>query len=122
MVLKKTKTPFYKITIELKNIEQKESRQAISVVREYRETDLDRIWHMLNVKCEEKWGRKLNSFDCVRISKRSPEYLKYIQGMQRKLYDKYDDLLSTEYMIQPMSSPAENRPQAVNGKYRNHKK
>ncbi|HEY4937136.1 MAG TPA: hypothetical protein VII44_11175 [Puia sp.] len=113
----------YKITITLKKSEQQGSGQLISVIREYKEFELDRTWHFLNVKCEEKWGRKLNSFDCVRISKRSPDYLKYIKDLQHKKYNKYDDLLSTDYI--PRSS--ENNPtkipvkQAVNGRYRDQK-
>ena len=55
--------PFYKISISLKKSDQSVSGQTISVIRDYKEPDLDRVWHMLHVKCEEKWGRKLNSFD-----------------------------------------------------------
>ena len=115
--------PFYKITITLKKSELQGSGQLISVVREYKEFDLDRIWHFLNVKCEEKWGRKLNSFDCVRISKRSPDYIKYIRALQHKKYNKYDDLLSTDYIPQSSENNLAkiSQKQAVNGRYRDQK-
>jgi len=115
--------PFYKITIELKIAEQKEPRQTISVVREFRETDLDRIWHILNVKCEEKWGRKLNAFDCVKISKRSPDYRKYIRDRQQKAFNEYDDILSPDNILVPLNKPFDsiNSPQSVYGQYRNKK-
>lgn len=58
---------------------------------------------MVHLKCEEKWGRKLNSFDCVRISKRSPDYLKYLQDKQQKRFTNYDDILS------PVPIPTENK-------------
>ena len=70
--------------MSLKKSDQSVSGQTISVIREYKEPDLDRVWHMLHVKCEEKWGRKLSSFDCVKISKRSPHYLKWIKDRQKK--------------------------------------
>ena len=114
--------PFYKISVSLKKGDQPATRLNITVVREYQEPDLDRVWHMIHVKCEEKWGRKLNSFDCVRISKRSPDYLKYISDRQQKKFNKYDDILS------PVDIPAESKtrteskkPQTINGKYRNQK-
>jgi hypothetical protein len=115
--------PFYKITITLKKNELQGSGQLISVVREYKEFELDRIWHFLNVKCEEKWGRKLNSFDCVRISKRSPDYLKYIKALQNEKYNKYDDLLSNDYIPRSSESNQVKIPQkqAINGRYRNQK-
>jgi len=122
-VFKRKKLPFYKITIGLKSIEQKEPRQTISVIREFRETDLDRIWHMLNVKCEEKWGRKLKNFDCVRISKRSPDFKKYIRDRQQKAFNQYDDILSPACTLVPSnkSSNSVNSPQSVYGQYRNQK-
>jgi hypothetical protein len=114
--------PFYKITISLKKSDQSAQKQAISVIREYEESDLDRVWHAVHVKCEQKWGRKLNSFDCVRISKRSPDYLKYVKDKQQKKFNNYDDILSPVYI--PMETKANSepkRPQSVNGKYRNQK-
>jgi hypothetical protein len=114
--------PFYKITIGLKNTEQKEPRQTISVVREFGETDLDRIWHILHVKCEEKWGRKLHAFDCVKISKRSPDYRKYIRDRQQKTFNQYDDILSSDHTLIPSnkSSDSVNIPKSVYGQYRNN--
>lgn len=114
--------PFYKISISLKKNDQSVSGQTISVIREYKEPDLDRVWHMLHVKCEEKWGRKMNSFDCVRISKRSPHYLKWIKERQQKTFNNYDDILSPVYIPMSETDKALNiRPQSVNGKYRNQK-
>ena len=114
--------PFYKISISLKKSDQSVSGQTISVIREYREPDLDRVWHMLHVKCEEKWGRKLNSFDCVKISKRSPHYLKWIKDRQQKTFNKYDEILSPLYISMVDSDkPLNKNPQSVNGKYRNQK-
>ena len=114
--------PFYKISISLKKGDQSVSGQMISVIREYKEPDLDRIWHMLHVKCEEKWGRKLSSFDCVRISKRSPHYLKWIKERQQKTFNNYDDILSPVYIpVLETDKPLNKNPQSVNGKYRNQK-
>jgi hypothetical protein len=115
--------PYYKITIGLKNTEQKEPKRTISVVREFVETDLDRIWHILYVKSEEKWGRKLNAFDCVKISKRSPDYKKYVRDRQQKTFNQYDDILSPADTSIPSnkSSAPVNIPQSVYGQYRNQK-
>ena len=123
MGLQNLPLPFYKITIGLKSTEQKDPKQTISVVREFKETDLDRIWHILNVKCEEKWGRKLNAFDCVKISKRSPDYRKYVRDRQQKAFNQYDDILSPEYTLVPTNkySISDNSPQSVYGQYRNKK-
>jgi hypothetical protein len=121
LYLKFRKLPFYKISILLKKTEQNESCRAITAVREFKETELDKIWHVLHVKCEEKWGRKLNSFDCVRISKRSPDYLKYISDRQQKKFNRYDDILSPDYTreLQIKNSSASGNPPSVNGRYRN---
>jgi hypothetical protein len=77
---------------------------------------------MLHVKCEEKWGRKMNSFDCVTISKRSPHYLKWIKDRQQKKFNKYDDILSPVNIPKAnFDKPLNNSPQSANGKYRNQK-
>jgi hypothetical protein len=114
--------PFYKITISLKKGDQPAARQSISVIREYTEPDLDRVWHTVHLKCEEKWGRKLNSFDCVRISKRSPDYLKFLKEKQQKTFNNFDDILSPVYIpVETKANSEPKRPQSVNGKYRNQK-
>jgi len=114
--------PFYKISVSLKKSDQPAARQTISVVREYLDSDLDRLWHMVHVKCEEKWGRKLNSFDCVRISKRSPDYLKYLKDKQQKKFNNYDDILSPVYIpLESKTNTESKKTQSVNGKYRNQK-
>ena len=109
--------PFYKISISLKKTDQSVSGRSISVIREFSDTDLDRVWHMLHVKCLEKWGRQLSSFDCVLISKRSPDYLQFIRDRQQKKFIRYDDILSPEY---PQNSgprePLKNNLYAVKGK------
>ena len=115
--------PHYKIFISLKKNDQASSGQMISVIREFNEFDLDRIWHMLNMKCESKWGRKLNSFDCVMISKRSQDYRKYVKNLQQKKFNRYEDLLSTDHLPEQTNNrhDANTKSQSVNGKYRNHK-
>jgi hypothetical protein len=114
--------PFYEIFISLKKTDQSISGRSISVIREYKDGDLDRVWHMLFVKCQEKWGHKLHLFDCVLISKRSPDYLKFIRDQQQKKFNRYDDILSPEYLQNSGSHEAvKNSLYAVKDKDRNQR-
>jgi hypothetical protein len=111
------KLPLYKVTIFLEKDEQMTAGRMISVFREFKDPDLDRIWHILENKCAVKWGRKMNSFDCVMISKRSPDYLKYVRDLQRAKNQLYVSYSSPDHRIRRVNS----KQIPVNGKYRNQK-
>lgn len=71
--------PIYKITLVLRSEGPPYQNATRLVFREYPSADLDAVWHKLLLKSEEKWGRDLKDFDCVMISKRSPQYRNFLK-------------------------------------------
>lgn len=71
--------PFYRIDITLRCASPTGSDRVISVVRQYKEPDIEKVWHILEVKSRKKWDTAMKSFACVQISKRSKEYQGFLK-------------------------------------------
>ncbi len=70
--------PYYFITLKLKN------RMPVQVIREYTDTNLEIVFQKLHYKAEEKYGRDLLYFNCMTLSKQSPEAKAYIERKMKK--------------------------------------
>jgi hypothetical protein len=107
--------PFYKISVLLRPETYPGKDREISVVRMYKEWDIDKLWHILDNKSREKWGPAIKTFNCVQISKRSADYQLFLQ--QQAGTPKTKNL-----NIQPVPLPEEfpKRPPGP-GKYRSNK-
>lgn len=73
--------PFYQFTVKLKG----------KTLRGIRESplELERVYHMAQLKCEQKFAGDMLKFDCVQISKRSDVYKDWIKA---KTAGQKDDL------------------------------
>ena len=83
--------PYYKISFTLSNPTDRQKDQPVKTYRQYKETDIDRVWHLVEKKCREKWNDRLIGFDCVIFSKRSPDYQEYLLqiGAKKRTSDTY---------------------------------
>jgi len=72
--------PFYRIDITLRCAKPPGPDRVVSVVRQYREPDIEKIWHVLELKSRQKWDTALKTFSCVQISKRSTDYQEYLKS------------------------------------------
>jgi hypothetical protein len=68
--------PYYKITIRLK-------QKILVVYRQYKETDIERVWSVLENKCRQKWASQLQEFTCIILGKRSNDYREYRKQLSR---------------------------------------
>lgn len=76
--------PLYLVRVKLR-------RSVLTeVVREIPDRDLERVYQKLFYLCQKKYDSKLESFDCVMISKRSPKALQYKAHLGKKEIDLSD--------------------------------
>jgi len=86
--------PFYWISFTIRSRTDAQE-QTIVAYRQYPETDIDKVWHQLHVKCQQKYGGSLKVFDCVSFSKRSTHYQAYLRQEHDKKHsgsDKIEDI------------------------------
>jgi hypothetical protein len=84
--------PFYKIDIRLRCAQPPGPERVISVVRQYKEPDIEKVWHILEVKSRKKWESAMKAFSCVQISKRSEEYQEYLKRQGKGPAQEDDEL------------------------------
>ncbi|MHA4810214.1 hypothetical protein ACX0G9_19030 [Flavitalea flava] len=109
--------PFYKIMVLLRPTSYPGTPREISVIRYLKETDIDKVWHMLDIKSREKWAEAVKDFDCVQISKRSADYQVYL----KQEAGKKGATNSQEFSDIPPAAVLEPGKPSDWGKYRNKK-
>ena len=62
--------------------------RVITVVRQYKEPDIEKVWHILEVKSRKKWDMTMKSFSCVQNSKRSEDYQEFLKSQGKGGYRK----------------------------------
>ncbi|WP_336516478.1 hypothetical protein [Pollutibacter soli] len=65
--------PYFLISLKFK------SRPSVQVVREFPDASVELVFQKLHYKSQEKYGRELIYFNCVMLSKQSPEARAFIE-------------------------------------------
>jgi hypothetical protein len=76
--------PVYKVVFLLKADSNNPQAQRREVFRQYEEANIEVVWQKLENKCRGQWAGRLEAFDCVMISKRSPDYRKYLGQVKKQ--------------------------------------
>jgi hypothetical protein len=70
--------PVYLFTVVTRTGTGRNGVETHAGIREIADTNIDWIFQKAESKCRLKWGEKLESFDVVMISRRSPKYTQLV--------------------------------------------
>lgn len=78
-ILESQSVHFYKVIVILRNGEVKSGIDMNSIA------DIDTAWHSYEFRANEKFGGKIDSFQCMQMSTHDPEVKKYLRENNIKL-------------------------------------